>query len=136
MVNLIVTGVSILSQFLGGMSKKSNADKTAYDAEKQGLILFAERRRDANLIRRDGEIFAQRQALGYVGAGVKIGGSALITLEHTRRMAGAEASAVERRGKAELDLTSTRAGTVRNEGNASMISSLLNAGSKLVEMRS
>jgi hypothetical protein len=131
LLTLVSAGVSIFQ----GVQKRKSMFPQAEDAEGQAIQLFAERRRDANLIRRDGDIFAQRQALAYVGAGVKIGGSALITLEHTRRMAGAEADAVERRGKAEFDLTRTNTRTARSEGNASLISGFLNAGSMLAGLK-
>jgi len=103
--------------------KSAKAEAAAY--VEQGRIQYVESLRDAELIRYNGKIFAQKQEMQYIASGVILGGSALITLEQTRRFANEEASAVERRGAAGLRLAEKKQSITEREGNASVIGSLI-----------
>lgn len=106
-------------------SKKNSSNKEAALILDAANTQYVESLRDAELIKYNGNIFAQKQEMQYIGAGVILGGSALITLEQTRRFAAEEANAVVRRGAAGVKLAKQKQEIVGNEGNASLIGSLI-----------
>lgn len=114
-------GANIYSAY----SNKKSANKEAAAYVEQAKIQYVESLRDAELIKYKGEIFAQRQSLQYIASGVILGGSALITLEQTRRFANEEANATARRGAAGLRLAYEKEQITQNQGNASVIGSLI-----------
>lgn len=117
--------VSMGSKIYTGFQQKKALRKEGALIAEQGEITYVEALRDANIIRHQGEVFAQKQSLQYIGSGVTLGGSALITLKQTRLYAESEAAAVERRGIAVRDLGYKKQDIMESEGNASVLSGFL-----------
>lgn len=117
--------LSVGSKLYSGYSKEQSMLSESGFLRDEGRIIYGEALRDASIIRLEGERFAQKQANQYIASGVQLGGSALITMAETRKMAGAEATAVERRGKATYDLAEKRAKIMQKEGKASLIAGLI-----------
>lgn len=130
----IATLLSAGSQIYTGAQQKKSLVKEGNLIARQGEILYTEALRTASIIRQQGDIFAQKQSLQYIGSGVNLGGSALITLKQTRMYAEAEAKAVERRGLAERDLGYAKRDIAKSEGNASLISGFLGGFSSVLSM--
>lgn len=92
--------------------------------ESEGIRLEGEHMREASRIEDEGRRFAAEQKLMYIGSGVEIGGSAVVTLAQTDSWAKAEAEATRDRGRA-LREYSYRSGRIaRNEGIAGFISGI------------
>lgn len=119
----ISAGASIYS----GFQKKGALQAEGAAIAKEGETIYQESLKEAETIRREGEIFAQKQSLQYIASGVVLGGSALITLKQTKMFAEESASATERRGKAARDLGYEKQKIAGREGNASIISGFGNA---------
>lgn len=107
-----------LAKGIAGFSSKS-AQAEAFEAD--GIRLEAESRREGARIRDEGRRFADEQKLQYIGSGVEIGGSAVVTLAQTDKWAATQAEAVEDRGKAALEFNKRIARIRRREGIASFI---------------
>lgn len=131
---LAFAAVSMLANTYSANSTRKSNNKEAALIVEQGKTQYVESLRDAELIRYNGRIFAQKQEMQYIASGVILGGSALITLEQTRRFANEEANAVERRGAAGLKLAQDKQEIVRNEGNASVIGSLITGTSSVLSV--
>lgn len=122
---LALAAVSFTANAYAGYSKnKSLREEGALIAE-QGRINYTEAKRDAELVRREGEIFSQKQSLQYIGSGVILGGSALITLKQTRMYAEEKARSIERRGAAIQDLAFKKEAIMKKEGTSSLIGGFL-----------
>lgn len=122
---LALAAISFGAKAYEGYSKnKSLRDEGAAVAE-QGKIIYAEALRDADLVRQEGEIFAQKQSLQYIGSGVILGGSALITLKQTELYANEKANSIEARGLATKNLADQKNNIAKREGTASLISGFL-----------
>lgn len=120
----LLMGSSLFSGFSAYRSSSARADSL----ERQGTILYQEAQRDANIIREEGERFAATQSLQFISNGFELTGSALITLEQTRKYADTEATATERRGRAQYALAYEESSILRREGFASIVSGVLGAG--------
>ena len=115
----VVPMIMGVSEGIAGYGAK-NAQATMYDAE--GIRLEGEANREASRIEDDGRRFAAQQKMMYIGSGVEIGGSAVVTLAQTDKWAKTEADATRDRGRA-LRAYNERSGRIaRNEGMASFIS--------------
>ena len=115
----IVPMIMGVSKGIAGYGAK-NAQATMYDAE--GIRLEGEANREASRIEDEGARFAGRQKMMYIGSGVEIGGSAVVTLAQTDKWAHTEAQATRDRGRS-LRAYYERSGRIaRNEGMASFIS--------------
>ena len=90
--------------------------------EAEGVRLEGESRREASRIEDEGRRFADRQKMAYIGSGVEIGGSAVVTLAQTDKWAAEEAQSVRDRGTALKDYHDRSAKIARNQGMASFIS--------------
>lgn len=121
-VGSIYTGVTTL--------KSSNNQAEAY--EYQGRIALDESLRDASIIREEGRNFAASQSLQFIGSGVHLVGSALITMEQTIKYAEAEAKATEAKGVAKANLAQDQADVKRSEGRAALVGGIINAGSSFI----
>ncbi len=129
---LIVMGVlSAASSVMGGASKKKAAEEEAGFLREEGSILYGEALRDASLVRKEGEIFAQNQSMEYIASGVVLGGSALVTLRETRRKAKEEADAIEKRGESHLTLATGRADQLDDQGRSNMIQGIIGGVSSI-----
>lgn len=114
-----------------GISAYNSAKGLASDLRAQGEIVFSEAIRTANIIIEEGNNFAAAQSLQYIGSGVQIAGSALVTLEQTRKYAATEAAAVRNRGAATKALAEKTASRKESEGRASLISGILSGVSSV-----
>ena len=93
--------------------------------ETQGATLLAENYREAARIEDDGKRFAASQKMMYIGSGVDIGGSAVVTLAQTDKWAKADAEAVRSRGRA-LNAYNRQAGrNARNMGRSQFIGGIV-----------
>jgi len=132
LAGILGVGFGIAGDLYSGFSAKKSADTQASDLEYQGRILYSEAVRDAAVIDEEGEKFAQTQSLQYISSGVELTGSALLYPAQTRSYAKAESDSYRSRGRAQMGLAYRNAKTLRNEGRASLFSSIMSAGSRLV----
>jgi len=111
-----------VAQGISAMGTK-RAEATMLEAD--AIRLEGESRREARRIEDEGKRFAARQKMMYIGSGVQIGGSAVVTLAQTDKWARAEADAVRERGKAIRDYYGRAADIARREGTAAFISGIV-----------
>ena len=131
---LVMAAVSVASSVYSGAKKKEAANDEADRTREQGRILYAEAQRDASLIRKEGDRFAQMQSQQYIGAGFKLKRSALIVLADTRRQAGEKAGTVERRGKAQSTMSNAEAEAYDNAGRAALVSGVMQGVSSAISI--
>lgn len=124
---LAFAAISAGANIYSGFQKKKALESEGELVAKQGELMYQESLKEAEMIRREGEIFAQKQSLQYIASGVVLGGSALITLKQTRMFAEEQASATERRGKAGMELSYAKRDIAKKEGTASIIGGFGNA---------
>jgi len=127
MIGAIVGAIG--SIYTGIISMKA-ANEMASDMRDQGDIAYAEAVRTSNIVMEEGYKFAAAQSLQYIGSGVQIAGSALVTLEQTRKYAATEADAIRTRGQAERELAYSGSSRKQNEGRASLFSGITGAVGK------
>lgn len=108
-----------------GISSYQVMKSQAAQTEAQGAVQFAESMRTANIIREEGQKFAAKQSLQYIGSGVHLTGSALITLTQTKKYASTEARAEERKGRNLRSLANAQAANQRAEGRAALVSGIV-----------
>lgn len=131
---LIFAGLSALAKGYSGYSKnKSLRDEGALIAE-QGAIQYTEALRDASIVRHEGQIFLQKQSLQYIGSGVQLSGSALITLRQTELYANEYADSIERRGLAVRDLSNKKRDIMQKEGTSSLLSGLFGGAGDIISV--
>jgi hypothetical protein len=122
------TYVGAAGSIYSGVTSLFAADRTADDLEFQGSLALTEAFRTASIIREEGRNFEANQSLQFIGSGVELVGSALITLAQTRKYVKTEAEATEARGYAQANLAGRQASTKRSEGRAALVSGLIKAG--------
>ena len=66
-----------------GISAMNSQNQVARQYDEQGALQLRESYREAARIEDDGARFAEEQKLMYIGSGVEIGGSAVVTLAQT-----------------------------------------------------
>ena len=115
-----------------GVTSLLSKNKASEELIEQGSIAVNEAFRNASIIREEGRKFAATQSLQFIGSGVELTGSALITLEQTRSYAEAEAKAVEERGKAQARLARKNAEIKQSEGRSSFIGSIISGIGNLI----
>jgi hypothetical protein len=108
-----------------GISTYQRSREYASDLRYQGAVAYAEHMRSANIIREEGRKFAAQQSLQYIGSGVQLMGSALVTIAQTKKYADTEAKAVETRGRAVQYLSERQASIKEDEGRAALVSGIL-----------
>jgi len=118
---LAFAAISLGSKLYSGYSKNKSLREEGAAVAQQGEEIYAESLREADMIRREGDIFSQKQSMQYIGAGVVLGGSSLITLKQTKMFAEEKASSVVRRGEATRDLGYAKEKIAKREGTASII---------------
>jgi hypothetical protein len=109
-----------------GVSAYGASRQAAEQLKAQGAVSFAESIRSANIIREEGAKFAAKQSLQYIGAGVQLVGTPLITTAQTKKYAETEARAVERRGRNLRSLADSQAQAKKDEGRAALIGGIVN----------
>lgn len=110
-------GLGIAQGAASMSSRFSQAEKYREDAN----LLESENYREAARIEDDAKRFADEQKLMYIGSGVEIGGSAVVTLAQTDKWARTEAEAVRSRGRALKQYGYDTAKKTQREGIASFI---------------
>jgi len=123
--------ISAVGDIYTGVSAMNAANQSAAEMRREGDILFSESLRTAAIIEEEGEKFAAMQSLQYIGSGVQVAGSALVTIAQTKKYAATEAEATRASGRARRDLAYTRARRTENEGRASLVSGIIGGASKL-----
>lgn len=93
--------------------------------ERDAALLESESIREGARIEDEGKRFADEQKMAYIGSGVEIGGSAVVTLAQTDKWAATEAEAVRERGRAVRDYQLRSAKIARGQGRAAFVSGVL-----------
>jgi len=114
-----------------GVQQNAAARAQAETTRSYGQILQAEANREALRIEDDGNRFAQKQKMMYIGSGVEYGGSAVITIAQTKKWAAAEADAKRKRGTALMDYHNITARVQEGRGRAALVSGFASAGQKI-----
>jgi hypothetical protein len=116
-------GMSIYQGVQQANSSRAQAELTRSYSD----IQQAEANREAVRIEEDGNRFAQKQKMMYIGSGVEIGGSAVVTLAQTKRWAKAEADATRARGTALKEYGNRTASIQEGQGRAALIGGFADA---------
>ena len=122
--------IGAVGSIYSGISAKNAADAISGNMRDQGDLQAMEAFRTASIIEEEGEKFAAQQSLQYIGSGVQVAGSALVTIAQTKKYAATEAAATRSRGEAQRDLAYAGADIKPNEGRAAMVSGILQGASK------
>lgn len=117
--------ISAAGSLYGGVSSYRSSISAARDMRYQGAIAEGESYRSAAIIREEGRKFAANQSLQYIGSGVQLMGSTLITIAQTKKYAETEAKAEEDRGRAVRYLSESQAAIREEEGRAALVSGIL-----------
>ena len=124
-MGLALSLVSVGMGLWQGMSQQRALNEQASMYEQDGILLEGEHRREASRIEDEGRRFADEQKMAYIGSGVEIGGSAVVTLAQTDKWARTEAEAVRSRGRAIRDYYGRSAKIARGQGRAAFVSGLV-----------
>lgn len=116
--------------FSGITTFRASKDLAA-DTRFQGEVFFNESVRTAKIIIEEGRKFAAGQSLQYIGSGVQLAGSALITIAQTIKFAKTEAAATFARGSATKALADKSAARIESQGRAALISGIIGGASRL-----
>ena len=135
-MSLLAIGAMIgaVGEIYSGVSAMNAANQSAAEMRGQGEVLFNESLRTAAIIEEEGYKFGAMQSLQYIGSGVEVAGSALITIAQTNKYAAAEAEAVKSKGRTQRNLAYTTAERTENEGRASLVSGILGGASKFASV--
>jgi len=117
-----------LGNIYTGITSLTESNRSARELQYQGAIALSEAFRTASIIREEGRNFEATQSLQFIGSGVELAGSALITMAQTRKYVKSEAEAAEARGQAQATLADRQATVKRSEGRADLVSGLIKAG--------
>jgi hypothetical protein len=120
----ILAGITAGMGMIQGMSAYHTGQAEASMRETEGILLEGEAMREADRIEDEGRRFAARQKMAYIGSGVEIGGSAVVTLAQTDKWAQAEAESVRDRGRAMREYYDRAGRIARNQGKAAFISGI------------
>ena len=123
--------ISAIGSIYTGVATFRAANALASDLRVEGEIIYREAIRTANIIVEEGQRFAAAQSLQYIGSGVQVAGSVLVTLGQTRKFAQAEASATRTRGAAVRDLAMKTARRTQDQGRAALVGGILGATASL-----
>jgi len=114
-----------LGSIYEGYSTFKESNILAEDLRIEGEIIYQEAIRSASMIQEEGRKFAAAQSLQYIGSGVQLAGSALVTLAQTKKYAETEAKAIKQQGSRSRDLAERNARTKEQEGRASLVSGIV-----------
>lgn len=125
----ITTGMALsgFGSLISGISIFKESSKQADEIEFQGSLALKETLRDASIIREEGRSFAASQSLQFIGAGVELVGSALITIAQTKAFAEVQAKALEASGRAKSLFALRQAASKRAEGRAALAAGITKA---------
>jgi len=110
-----------------GIQQKNAADAQAQTTRKYADMQMAEHYREATRIEDEGRRFAANQKMMYIGSGVEVGGSAVVTLAQTNRWAKAEADAKRSRGQALREYGYETGRIQEGQGRAALVGGFMNA---------
>lgn len=105
----------------GGVQQYNSSKAQSALTRSYADIQQAEADREAARIEGEGNRFAQKQKMMYIGSGVEFGGSAVITIAQTKKWAGAEADAMRARGTALKTYGYRTADIQTGQGRAALI---------------
>jgi len=123
--------IGAVGDIYSGITAFKASRELSSDMQYQGNVLYQEALRTADIIIEEGNRFAAGQSLQYLGSGVQIAGSALITIAQTKKYAATEAKATRAKGAAEKYLADRSAKRTENEGRASLVSGITSAATSL-----
>jgi len=123
----IGAGLSIYQGIQQNAASRAQAQTTRSYSD----TLQFEANREAQRIEEDGNRFAQKQKLMYIGSGVEYGGSAVVTIAQTKKWAAAEASAKRERGAAIAQYGYQTAKIQEGQGRAALVGGFASAGQKI-----
>ena len=110
-------GLGVFQGIAGAASSMSQGEQL----KSEGIRAEGEHKREASRIRDDGRRFAAEQKMMYLGSGVEIGGSAVVTLAQTDKWAAAEADSAEDRGRSIREYYERTGQIKKNEGLGAFI---------------
>lgn len=126
-------GLSSFGQGLSGGATLFSAISTYQESKRQASGLreqasttLFEAYRDASITRQETRDFMAKQSLQFIGSGVELTGSALITIAQTGKYGETEARATESKGRAEASRLMEAAASTERQGRAALISGVLN----------
>jgi len=122
-VTAISAGISIYQGVQANNAAKVQAKTTRSYADMQQREADIEAAR----IEDEGNRFAQKQKMLYIGSGVEFGGSAVITIAQTKKWAKEEADATRRRGVAMREYGYQSSKIQEGQGRAALIGGISSA---------
>ena len=125
----------VMGVFQGHQANQAS-QSAASQYESQGRILQSEANREANRIEDDAKRFAADQKMMYIGSGVEIGGSAVVTLAQTDAWGKAEAESVRSRGAALRAYNKQSGSNARRMGRSQFIGGIMQGASSAYSMYS
>ena len=123
----IGAGLSIYQGIQQNAASRAQAQMTRSYSD----MLQLEANREAQRLEEDGNRFAQKQKLMYIGSGVEYGGSAVVTIMQTKKWAAAEASAKRARGAAITQYGYQTAKIQEGQGRAALVGGFASAAGKI-----
>ncbi len=124
--------ISAAGSIYTGITSFTASKEVAADLRFEGNVLSREAERTSNIILLEGRKFAAGQSIQYLGSGVQLAGSALITIAQTVKFSEAEAGAVTARGIATEKLMRRKAGRIEAEGRAALVGGILEGAGSLI----
>ena len=124
--------LSFAGNLIQGYSAYRSSKTQGENVLEQGRIVYRESLRDANITREEGERFAAKQSLEFIGNGFQLGGTGLIITNQTLKFAETEAQAQESRGLASLFLAERESDRIQDEGRAALISGVIKGAGNLI----
>lgn len=123
---MIAIGLAqILMGAFQGYAKYQEGQMAAEQYESQGRILEMESEVEASRIEEEGRMFAADQKMMYIGSGVEVGGSVVVTLAQTDKWVKAAAENVRSRGRSIRAYNYASGGIARSQGRAQFMSGIM-----------
>lgn len=123
-------------QGFGQMYKGYSAYKAAFGEasllEQQGSLMRDDYFKQAALIKDEGERLRSKQTMEYVSSGVEVIGTPLLVLRETLSRSYARARSYEQTGLNYENLYRAKAGIMRKEGRAALISGVISGTGTIV----
>ena len=120
MVQALLLGASMGLSAYSAYSSYTEGKELKEQYAADGRMLKAEAYREAVVVREEGFRFSQSQKMAYIGSGVQVAGTPLITIAQTQSWAEEEAKATERRGDAQAEQMNRTGRAAASEGRAKL----------------
>ena len=124
--------LSAFGSIYGGISALGAANENASLLEEQGALVRGDYARQAALVREDGARTRAKQTMEYISAGVEVIGTPQLVLRETISKSMAKAGALDVTGANYSKLYNKKAQITRNEGQAALVSGVMNAAASLI----